>query len=139
MATAAETTSKSAPRARAAKRQTTARRSTRAEATTAKTDSAEHVRRHRPRRRRDLDISFEATDQVLEQLENGGQQAIGAVREFVASVDRALPNGSEGPTRAHSIIDSALDMSDRMVTIGSDAIRGIVRSAGRNYGSSAKS
>lgn len=147
MATTEETTPKSAPRtrARATKRDETtkrvrpARRASKTEATSVKAESGESTRRHRSARRRPAPaISFEATDQVLEQLENGGQQAISAVREFVTSVDKALPNGSEGPTRAHSIIDSALDMSDRMVVIGSDAIRGIVRSAGRSYGSTAE-
>ena len=142
MATTEKTTPKPASRTRARstkREETTARRTAKTEATSVKTESGEHTRRHRSTSaRRDLDISFEATDQVLEQLENGGKQAISAVREFVASVDSALPGSGDGPTRAYSIVDSALNMSDRMVGSGSDAIRGIVRSAGRNYGSDAK-
>lgn len=147
MATTAETTPKAAPRSRArstkrdetTKRERPARRATKTEATSVKTESDERTRRHRSARRRPAPaISVEATDQVLEQLETGGQQAISAVREFVSSVDSALPGSGDGPTRAHSIIDSALSMSDRMVVIGSDAIRGIVRSTGRSYGSTAE-
>lgn len=88
--------------------------------------------------RAQIDRSVEVTDQVLEQLENGGQQVIGAVRRFVTSVDDALPGSDDGPTRAHDVIDSALEMSDRIVEVGGDAIRGIVQSAGRSLGTAKK-
>lgn len=90
------------------------------------------------RRRARINRTVETTDQVLDQVKSGGQSMIGAVRRFVDQVDDALPNGSEGPSRGHDIIDSALEMSDRMVEGGADAIRGIVKSAGGSLGKAAK-
>lgn len=86
--------------------------------------------------RENVDRAVSVADQVLEQLETGGQNAIGAVRRFVTSVDDSLPGSDDGPTRGHDVVDAALEMSDRMVELGSDAIRGIVQSAGRNFGTS---
>lgn len=71
----------------------------------------------------------EAADRVLEQLQTGGQNAIGAVRRFIDSTDESLRGGAKEPTFIHDIVDSALEMSDRMVEHGGDALRGIVRSA----------
>lgn len=71
-----------------------------------------------------------AVDDVLAQVVTGGQDAIGATRRFITSVDEALPGSDEGPTRAHDVVDAALEMSDRMVESGGEAIRGIVRSLG---------
>ena len=72
MATAEKTTPKPASRTRARstkREETTARRTAKTEATAVKPEPAERTRRHRSTSaRRDLDISFEATDQVLEQL-----------------------------------------------------------------------
>lgn len=66
-------------------------------------------------------------DEVLAQVVTGGQSAIGATRRFVKSVDEALAGSEEEPTRVHEIVDGALEMSDRLVESGGDAIRGIVR------------
>lgn len=84
--------------------------------------------------REQIDRGVETTDQVLEQLKTGGQSMIGAVRRFVDQVDEALPGSGEGPTRGRDIVDSALEMSDRMVESGAEAIRGIVKSAGGSIG-----
>ncbi|MBJ7458132.1 MAG: hypothetical protein JHD02_02985 [Thermoleophilaceae bacterium] len=67
-------------------------------------------------------------DDVLAQVVTGGQSAIGATRRFVKSVDEALVGSEDEPTRVHEIVDSALEMSDRLVESGGDAIRGIIRS-----------
>lgn len=77
-----------------------------------------------------IDRTAETADQVLEQLKSGGQSVVGAVRRFVGSVDEALPGGEDGPSRGHDIVDSALDMTDRIIESGSEAIRGIVRTFG---------
>ena len=66
-------------------------------------------------------------DEVLAQVVTGGQSAIGATRRFVKSVDESLAGSEEEPTRVHEIVDGALEMSDRLVESGGDAIRGIVR------------
>lgn len=65
---------------------------------------------------------------VLEQLQNGGQQAIGAVRRFLDNVDESLA-GSNSPSFVHDIADSALEMSDKMVEYGGEALRGIASGA----------
>lgn len=84
--------------------------------------------------REQIDRSVETTDQVLEQLKSGGQSVISAVRKFVDQVDGALPGNADQPTRGRDIIDSALEMSDRVVESGAEAIRGIVKSAGGSIG-----
>ena len=81
---------------------------------------------------------IDAAEQVIDQLRSGGQNAIGAVRRFIDSIDESLSGPDDGPSRIHDIVDSALVMSDRLVESGSEAVRGIVRSAGRGFGSRAK-
>jgi hypothetical protein len=104
-----------------------------------KTESAAKARAAGQRHNREtVDRTADFADQTLEQLKNGGQNVIGAVRRFVGSVDDALPGSEDGPSRGHDIIDSALDMSDRIVESGSEAIRGIVKSAGKTLGTAAK-
>lgn len=85
------------------------------------------------------DTADRATDlagQVLEQLRDGGNSAIDAVRSFVGKVDSALPTGDEGPSRGHEIVDSALEMSQELVQKQYEALRGIVDSAGKSLGAS---
>lgn len=65
---------------------------------------------------------------LITQVQEGGQEAIGAVRRFLGKVDESLA-GSNSPTIAHDIADSALEMSDRMVESGSQALRGLVRNS----------
>lgn len=84
--------------------------------------------------REQIDRGVETTDSVLEQLKSGGQNVIGAVRKFVDQVDEALPGNGDQPTRGRDIVDSALEMSDRVVESGAETIRGIVKSAGGSIG-----
>ena len=79
--------------------------------------------------RETIDRGVEATDQVLDQVETGGRNAIGAVRRFVDSVDSSLAGEDEGPTRAHDVVDAALVMSDRMVELGAAPTVGAVAAA----------
>lgn len=74
------------------------------------------------------DGQFDMIDDVLAQVVRGGQGAIGATRRFVDQLDESLPGTGDGPSRGHDVIDAALEMSDRMVESGGDAVRGIVRS-----------
>lgn len=120
MATATEPKTKQTPKAKPAAQSRPAG--------TAKPNASRRVTREQ------VDRSVETTDQVLEQLKTGGQSMIGAVRRFIDQIDEALPGRAEGPSRGHDIIDSALEMSDRMVEGGADAIRGIVKSAGGSIG-----
>lgn len=88
------------------------------------------ARSERPPRREESHTTEDyagIADEVLAQVVTGGQSAIGATRRFVKSVDEALAGSEEEPTRVHEIVDGALEMSDRLVESGGDAIRGIVR------------
>lgn len=69
----------------------------------------------------------ETAEDIVTQLQNGGQSAIGAVRNFIGKLDESLA-GSSSPSAVHDIVDSALEMSDRMVEHGGDALRGVTRS-----------
>lgn len=73
------------------------------------------------------DSQFVVIDDVLDQVVRGGQGAIGATRRFFDQIDESLLGSSESPSRGHDVIDAALEMSDRMVESGGDAVRGIVR------------
>jgi hypothetical protein len=73
----------------------------------------------------------ELTGDVLEQLKNGGNEALEAVRDFVNKVDQALGNEKD-PSRARDVIDSALEMSQKIVQKEYDALRKIVDSAGKS-------
>ncbi|MBI4898165.1 MAG: hypothetical protein HY827_07340 [Actinobacteria bacterium] len=104
----------------------------------ADSSTARATARQSSSRRRDregIDRGVETADEVLDQIRQGGQNAVDAVRRFVGRVDESLVGGDEtSPSRGHDLVDSALDMTDRLIESGSDAIRGIVRSAGRSFG-----
>ena len=70
-----------------------------------------------PRAAPAVDRTKELSEEVIDSLEKAQRTAIEAVRNFVDTVDHtlpALPHG-EGPSRRQEIIDSALDMADRLV------------------------
>src|ERR1017187_6315233 len=75
------------------------------------------------------------SDDVLESVEAGQRAAIDAVHKFVDTVDRTLPHG-EGPSRRQEIVDSAMEMADRLVHTQYDFIRKVVDSAGKTLGGS---
>ncbi len=80
------------------------------------------------------DRAVELSEEVLQSVEDGQRAAIEAVHKFVDSVDRVLPAlpHDEGPSRRQEIIDSALEMSDRLVHAQYDFIRKVVDSAGKS-------
>lgn len=73
------------------------------------------------------DRTSKFSEQILEQVETGQRSAIDAVRRFVGSVDQALPLAGDSPSKPHDVIDSALEMSDRLVQTQYDFLRGVVR------------
>jgi hypothetical protein len=85
-----------------------------------------------------VEKTTERSEQMFEQVEAGQRAAIEAVRKFMDSVDRALPPHGEGPSRRQEIIDSALEMSQGLVTTQYDFLRGTVHSAGGALGGSGK-
>jgi hypothetical protein len=85
-----------------------------------------------------VDRTTELSEDLLRSVEEGQRAAIEAVHKFVDSVDRALPAlaHGEGPSRRQEVIDSALDMADRLVHTQYDFIRKVVDSAGKALGRS---
>ena len=71
----------------------------------------------------------ELSDEVLESVKSGQQAAIEAVRKFVDSVDEALPDAVH-PLRT-TIVVSALELADQLVTTQYEFLRSVVRSADR--------
>jgi hypothetical protein len=78
-----------------------------------------------------VDRSSELSDQVLKSLEAGQRAAIEAVRKFVDTVDEALPAVGERPSRRQRIIDSAMEMADRLVHTQYAFLRDVVQDAGK--------
>ena len=87
-----------------------------------------------PRPATAVDKTQELSEEVLDSLEKGQRAAIEAVRKFVDTVDHtlpALPHG-EGPSRRQEIVDSALEMADRLVHTQYDFIHKVIDSAGKS-------
>jgi hypothetical protein len=69
---------------------------------------------------------------VLKSLESGRRAAIEAVRKFVDTVDQTLPPHGETPSRRQEVIDSAMEMADRLVHVQYDFLRKVVANAGKS-------
>jgi hypothetical protein len=78
-----------------------------------------------------VDRTTELSEDVLKSLDEGGQNALDAVRRFVATVDKALPPRGKGPSRREEVTDSALDMAQRLVHTQAEFLRKVVDSAGK--------
>jgi hypothetical protein len=78
-----------------------------------------------------VDRTAELSKELAQSVEDGQRAAIEAVRKFVDTVDHTLPAlpHAEGPSRRQEIIDSALEMADRLVHTQYDFIRKTVDSA----------
>jgi hypothetical protein len=81
---------------------------------------------------RAVERTTELSEDVLQELEDGAQSAIEAVRKFLATVDEALPPRGESPSRREEITDSALEMAQRLVHTQSEFLRKVVDSAGKS-------
>ncbi len=79
-----------------------------------------------------IERTTKLSDEVLESVEKGQRAAIEAVRNFVATVDQALPAHGEGPSRRQDVVDSAMEMADRLVHTQYDFIRKVIDSAGKS-------
>jgi hypothetical protein len=79
-----------------------------------------------------VDRTTELSEELLRSVEDGQRAAIEAVHKFVDSVDRALPQRGEGPSKRQDVIDSALQMADRLVHTQYEFIRKVVDSAGKS-------
>jgi hypothetical protein len=79
------------------------------------------------------DKSVELSEEVLDEIKDGQEAAIGAVRGFVGSVDKTLA-GSASPSQVEEIVDSALKMADKLVETQYDFLKKVVHSAGEQVG-----
>jgi hypothetical protein len=79
-----------------------------------------------------VERTTELSEELLRSVEDGQRAAIEAVHKFVDSVDRALPQRGGGPSRRQEIVDSALEMADRLVHTQYEFIRKVVDSAGKS-------
>jgi hypothetical protein len=81
-----------------------------------------------------VDRTTELSEQVLKSVETGQREAIEAVHKFVDTVDRTLPRtGPEGEaSRRQEVLDSALEMADRLVKNQYEFLRSVVHSAGKS-------
>ena len=116
--------------------QTTTRRRPAAKAPAAKTPAARRRRAPASRPTPAIDRTTKLSDEVLDSVEKGQRAAIEAVRKFVDTVDQALPLHGEGPSRRQEIVDSAMEMADRLVHTQYDFIRKVIDSAGKSLSSS---
>ncbi|HEX8753201.1 MAG TPA: hypothetical protein VF731_07280 [Solirubrobacterales bacterium] len=85
-----------------------------------------------------IERTGELSEQVLEQVKVGQESAIGAVRKFMTAVDEALPPDREGPSRRQQVIDSALEMSEKLVHSQYAFINGVVHSTRQALGADKK-
>ena len=80
-----------------------------------------------------IDRTKELPDEVLEEIQEGQQSVIEAVRKFNNSVDETLV-GDDHPSRRQEIVDSALKMADQLVETQYDFLRKVVRSSSESPG-----
>jgi hypothetical protein len=66
---------------------------------------------------------------ALKSLEEGQRAALDAVRRFAETVEHALPR--EGGARRQEIVDSALELAERLVQAEYDLLRRLMQSAGK--------
>jgi len=84
-----------------------------------------------------VERTAELSERVLEQVKQSQESAIEAVRKFMESVDEALPHG-ESPSRRQEIVDSALEMSEKLVHTQYGFLTNVVHSAGEALGASGR-
>jgi hypothetical protein len=83
-----------------------------------------------------IDRTAEMSEEVLDSVEKGQRAVIEAVRKFIDTVDQALPAHGEGPSKRQEIVDSAMEMADRLVHTEYDFIRKVIDSAAKPLGRS---
>lgn len=69
--------------------------------------------------------SAELSEQWTELIKTGEETAVGTMREFVQTVEKAVP----GAARQSEIVSSGLELAQAVLRVEYDAMRGLVRSA----------
>jgi hypothetical protein len=100
--------------------------------TTAKSAATRRRRAPAHRPKTAIERTTGLSDDVLKSVEDGQRAAIDAVNKFVDTVDRALPPHGEGASRRQEVVDSAMEMADRLVHTQYDFIRKVVDGAGKS-------
>ena len=101
---------------------------------TKRSTATKATRTQRPaaaKRRNGVETTTELSEEVLDSMETGQRAAIDAVRKFVDTVDQSLPLHGEGTSKRQDVIDSAMEMADRLVHTQYDFLRKVVDSAGK--------
>jgi hypothetical protein len=102
------------------------------------TATAQKPKRAAGSERGTVERTTDLSERVLEQIKESQESAIEAVRKFMESVDDALPPHGEERSRRQEVIDSALEMSEKLVKTQYDFLSNVVRSAGQALGASGK-
>ena len=76
------------------------------------------------------DRAAETTDQILEALKKGQQVALEAIRGFTEAVNEAMP-GKDEDGRRQKIIESAFQMTDRLVEAQYEFVRRTVSASAK--------
>jgi vacuolar-type H+-ATPase subunit H len=79
-----------------------------------------------------VDRTTDLSEEVLKSLEAGERAVIEAVRKFVDTVERTRPHSDEEPSRRQEIVDSAMEMADRLVHTQFDFLRKVIDSAAKS-------
>jgi hypothetical protein len=77
-----------------------------------------------------VDRTAKLSHDVLESVESGQRAAIDAVRNFVDTLDHAVPAHGAGVSKRQDVFDSAMQMADRLVHTQYDFMRKVIASAG---------
>jgi hypothetical protein len=138
----AQTTSKRSPAAKAAATprpratagKATAGKSTAGKSTASKSNAGKSTagRSTAGKSKSPIDRTAKLSEDVLDSVEAGQRAAIDAVRKFVDTVDQALPARGQGPTRRQEVVDSAMEMADRLVQMQYDFVRKVIDSAAQS-------
>jgi hypothetical protein len=79
-----------------------------------------------------VDRTTDLSEEVLKSFEAGERAVIEAVRKFVDTVERTRPHSDEEPSRRQEIVDSAMEMADRLVHTQFDFLRKVIDSAAKS-------
>ena len=76
------------------------------------------------------DIGAEFVLELIDTIDDNEKAAIRAIREFVGSVDAALPGGGtkDAPSRRMEIIRAALDMIEQLLGVSNEAAQRLTES-----------
>lgn len=70
-----------------------------------------------------------APEDAISAIEAGERSALGAVRKFLGKLDDQIPGHGPEHSRVHHVVDAALEMSQQLVHVRSEFLRGIAGSS----------